>query len=176
MVTRRYYRSGESEYSLGKKHCRLRDIRELFMDTGLGLDGYSSIGQGRIDEILSLRSEDRRGVFEEAAGITKFRARKEEAERRLAATEDNLTRIRDLYDELGRQLEPLEKQAKKTEKFLVLRDELARSRGVSVAGTARTAEKRGGKTLTRRRSLPQTAGKCKIRAGKALSAGGAADG
>lgn len=124
MVTRRYYRSGESEYSLGKKHCRLRDIRELFMDTGLGLDGYSSIGQGRIDEILSLRSEDRRGVFEEAAGITKFRARKEEAERRLAATEDNLTRIRDLYDELGRQLEPLEKQAKKTEKFLVLRDEL----------------------------------------------------
>ena len=124
MVTRRYYRSGESEYSLGKKHCRLRDIRELFMDTGLGLDGYSSIGQGRIDEILSLRSEDRRGVFEEAAGITKFRARKEEAERRLAATEDNLTRIRDLYDELGRQLEPLEKQAEKTEKFLVLRDEL----------------------------------------------------
>ena len=124
MVTRRYYRSGESEYSLGKKHCRLRDIRELFMDTGLGLDGYSSIGQGRIDEILSLRSEDRRGVFEEAAGITKFRARKEEAERRLAATEDNLTRIRDLYEELGRQLEPLEKQAKKTEKFLVLRDEL----------------------------------------------------
>ena len=124
MVTRRYYRSGESEYSLGKKHCRLRDIRELFMDTGLGLDGYSSIGQGRIDEILSLRSEDRRGVFEEAAGITKFRARKEEAERRLAATEDNLTRIRDLYDELGRQLEPLEKQAKKTEEFLVLRDEL----------------------------------------------------
>lgn len=124
MVTRRYYRSGESEYSLGKKHCRLRDIRELFMDTGLGLDGYSSIGQGRIDEILSLRSEDRRGVFEEAAGITKFRSRKEEAERRLAATEDNLTRIRDLYDELGRQLEPLEKQAEKTEKFLVLRDEL----------------------------------------------------
>ena len=124
MVTRRYYRSGESEYSLGKKHCRLRDIRELFMDTGLGLDGYSSIGQGRIDEILSLRSEDRRGVFEEAAGITKFRARKEEAERRLAATEDNLMRIRDLYDELGRQLEPLEKQAEKTEKFLVLRDEL----------------------------------------------------
>ena len=124
MVTRRYYRSGESEYSLGKKHCRLRDIRELFMDTGLGLDGYSSIGQGRIDEILSLRSEDRRGVFEEAAGITKFRARKEEAERRLAATEHNLTRIRDLYDELGRQLEPLEKQAEKTEKFLVLRDEL----------------------------------------------------
>ena len=124
MVTRRYYRSGESEYSLGKKHCRLRDIRELFMDTGLGLDGYSGIGQGRIDEILSLRSEDRRGVFEEAAGITKFRARKEEAERRLAATEDNLTRIRDLYDELGRQLEPLEKQAEKTEKFLVLRDEL----------------------------------------------------
>lgn len=84
MVTRRYYRSGESEYYLGKKHCRLKDIRELFMDTGLGRDGYSSIGQGRIDEILSLKSEDRREIFEEAAGITKFRVRKEEAERRLA--------------------------------------------------------------------------------------------
>lgn len=84
MVTRRYYRSGESEYYLNKKHCRLKDIHELFMDTGLGRDGYSIIGQGRVDEILSLKSEDRREIFEEAAGITKFRTRKEEAERRLA--------------------------------------------------------------------------------------------
>ncbi len=124
MVTRRYYRSGESEYYLSKKHCRLRDIHELFMDTGLGRDGYSIIGQGRIDEILSLKSEDRREIFEEAAGITKFRYRKEEAERRLAATEDNLTRIRDLYDELERQVGPLEKQAEKAKKYLLLRDEL----------------------------------------------------
>ncbi len=81
MVTRRYYRSGESEYYLNKKHCRLKDIHELFMDTGLGREGYSIIGQGRVDEILSLKSEDRREIFEEAAGITKFRTRKEEAER-----------------------------------------------------------------------------------------------
>lgn len=124
MVTRRYYRSGESEYFLNKKHCRLRDIHELFMDTGLGRDGYSSIGQGRIDEILSLKSEDRREIFEEAAGITKFRYRKEEAERKLSATEDNLTRIRDLYGELERQVGPLEKQAEKARQYLLLRDEL----------------------------------------------------
>lgn len=124
MVTRRYYRSGESEYFLNKKHCRLRDIHELFMDTGLGRDGYSIIGQGRIDEILSLKSEDRREIFEEAAGITKFRYRKEEAERKLAATEENLTRIRDLYDELERQVGPLEKQSEKAKQYLLLRDEL----------------------------------------------------
>ena len=124
MVTRRYYRSEESEYFLNKSHCRLKDIHELFMDTGLGRDGYSIIGQGRIDEILSLKSEDRREIFEEAAGITKFRYRKEEAERKLAATEENLTRIRDLYDELSRQVGPLEKQAEKAKQFLLLRDEL----------------------------------------------------
>ena len=94
------------------------------MDTGLGRDGYSIIGQGRIDEILSLKSEDRREIFEEAAGITKFRYRKEEAERKLAATEDNLARIRDLYDELERQVGPLEKQSEKAKQFLLLRDEL----------------------------------------------------
>ncbi len=124
MVTRRYYRSGESEYFLNKRHCRLKDIHELFMDTGLGRDGYSIIGQGRIDEILSLKSEDRREVFEEAAGITKFRYRKEEAERKLAATEDNLVRIRDLYSELENQAGPLGKQAEKAKQFLLLRDEL----------------------------------------------------
>ena len=124
MVTRRYYRSGESEYFLNKKHCRLKDVHELFMDTGLGRDGYSIIGQGRIDEILSLKSEDRREIFEEAAGITKFRCRKEEAERRLSATEDNLVRIRDLYDELENRLEPLGKQSEKARQYLRLRDEL----------------------------------------------------
>ncbi|MGM9613567.1 MAG: chromosome segregation protein SMC [Butyricicoccus sp.] len=124
MVTRRYYRSGESEYYLNKKHCRLKDIHELFMDTGLGRDGYSIIGQGRIDEILSLKSEDRREIFEEAAGVTKFRYRKEEAERKLAATEDNLVRIRDLYSELENQAGPLAAQAEKAKQYLLLRDEL----------------------------------------------------
>lgn len=124
MITRRYYRSGESEYFMNKKHCRLRDIHELFMDTGLGRDGYSIIGQGRIDEILSLKSEDRRDIFEEAAGITKFRYRKEEAERKLKATEDNLVRIRDLFTELERQVGPLEKQSEKARQYLALRDQL----------------------------------------------------
>ena len=124
MVTRRYYRSGESEYFLNKKHCRLRDIHELFMDTGLGRDGYSVIGQGRIDEILALKSEDRREIFEEAAGVTKFRYRKEESERKLAATEENLVRIRDIYTELENQAGPLAKQAEKARQYLVLRDEL----------------------------------------------------
>ncbi len=124
MVTRRYYRSGESEYYLNKQKCRLKDIHELFMDTGLGRDGYSIIGQGRIDEILSLKSEDRRDVFEEAAGITKFRYRKQEAERNLAATEENLVRIRDLYGELENQIQPLEQQAEKAKQYLHFRDEL----------------------------------------------------
>ncbi len=124
MVTRRYYRSGESEYYINRKHCRLKDIHELFMDTGLGRDGYSIIGQGRIDEILSVKSEDRREIFEEAAGITKFRYRKEEAERRLSAVEENLVRINDIYDELERQKGPLETQAEKAKKYLILRDEL----------------------------------------------------
>lgn len=130
MVTRRYYRSGESEYYLNKKHCRLKDIHELFMDTGLGREGYSIIGQGRVDEILSLKSEDRREIFEEAAGITKFRTRKEEAERRLAATEENLVRIRDLFSELEHQAAPLAAQAEKARKYLLLRDEL---RGIEVS-------------------------------------------
>lgn len=124
MVTRRYYRSGESEYYINKKHVRLRDINEMFMDTGLGRDGYSIIGQGRVDEILSTKSEDRREVFEEAAGITKFRYRKQEAERKLKATEENLVRIRDIWSELEAQASPLEKQSEKAKKYLVLRDEL----------------------------------------------------
>ncbi|MBQ1281342.1 MAG: AAA family ATPase, partial [Oscillospiraceae bacterium] len=90
MVTRRYYRSGESEFYINKQSARLRDINELFMDTGLGKEGYANISQGRIDEILSLKSTDRREIFEEAAGISKYRHRKEETERRLAHTEDNL--------------------------------------------------------------------------------------
>ncbi|MFT9054990.1 MAG: chromosome segregation protein SMC, partial [Ethanoligenens sp.] len=100
VVTRRYYRSGESEYRLGGAQVRLKDIYELFMDTGLGHDGYAVISQGRIAEIVGARSEDRREIFEEAAGIAKFRYRKVEAERRLAATEENLVRLRDILGEL----------------------------------------------------------------------------
>ena len=123
-VTRRYYRSGESEYYINRRSCRLKDVNELFMDTGLGREGYSIIGQGKIDEILSLKSADRREIFEEAAGISRFRHRKEEAERRLERTQENLVRINDKIDELELQVEPLRVQAEKTRKYLLLRDEL----------------------------------------------------
>jgi len=130
MVTRRYYRSGDSEYYINKQSSRLRDIHEMFMDTGLGRDGYSNIGQGRIDEILSLKSADRREIFEEAAGISKYRHRKEETERKLERTEDNLLRIGDKVSELEMQLEPLKVQSEKAKKYLELKDEL---QGVEIA-------------------------------------------
>jgi len=130
MVTRRFYRSGDSEYYINKQSSRLRDIHEMFMDTGLGREGYSNIGQGRIDEILSLKSADRREIFEEAAGISKYRHRKEETERKLAHTEDNLLRIGDKVSELELQLEPLKVQSEKAKKYLELKDEL---QGVEVA-------------------------------------------
>ena len=124
MITRRYFRSGESEYYINKQLARLKDINELFMDTGLGREGYSNIGQGRIDEILALKSTDRREIFEEAAGISKFRHRKEETERRLANTEDNLLRIGDKISELELQVGPLREQAEKAQKYLTFRTEL----------------------------------------------------
>ena len=130
MVTRRYYRSGESEYYINRRSVRLKDVNELFMDTGLGREGYSIIGQGKIDEILSIRSEDRREVFEEAAGISRFRHRKEEAERKLEKTEENLTRINDKIGELELQVEPLRVSAEKAKKYLILRDEL---RGLEIS-------------------------------------------
>ncbi len=123
-VTRRYYRSGESEYYINKQSVRLRDINELFMDTGMGREGYSIIGQGRIDEILSAKSGDRREIFEEAAGISRFRHRKEETERKLERTEENLTRINDKIAELEDQVEPLREQAETAKKYFVFRDEL----------------------------------------------------
>lgn len=123
MVTRRYYRSGESEYYINKQSVRLKDVNELFMDTGLGREGYSIVGQGRIDEILSVRSADRREIFEEAAGISKFRHRKEESERRLQRTEENLVRINDKISELELQVNPLREQAETARRFLLLRDE-----------------------------------------------------
>ncbi len=123
-VTRRYYRSGESEFFINKKAVRLKDVRELLMDTGLGREGYSVIGQGRIDEILAAKGGDRREIFEEAAGITKFRYRKAEAERKLEGTEENLVRIRDIVAELAAQAAPLKIQAEQARKFLLLRDDL----------------------------------------------------
>ena len=130
MVTRRYYRSGESEYYINRDAVRLKDVSELFMDTGLGREGYAIIGQGRIDEILSQRSTDRREVFEEAAGISRFRHRKEEAQRKLERTDENLLRVNDKVDELELQLEPLRVQRDKAKKYLTLRDEL---RGLEIA-------------------------------------------
>ena len=118
MVTRRVYRSGDSEYYLNRASCRLKDVIDLFRDTGIGKEGYSIIGQGRIDEILSRKGEDRRQVFEEAAGIVKFKARKEEADKKLARTMDNMARLDDILDELKRQLAPLEDQAKNARIYL----------------------------------------------------------
>ena len=123
-VTRRYYRSGESEYYINRQSVRLKDVTELFLDTGMGREGYSIIGQGKIDEILSAKSGERREIFEEAAGISKFRHRKEEAERKLERTEENLVRINDKIAELELQVDPLREQAEKAKKYLVLRDEL----------------------------------------------------
>ena len=131
MLTRKYYRSGESEYYINREQVRLKDINNLLMDTGLGRDGYSIIGQGRIAEIVSNKSTDRREVFEEAAGISRFRYRKEEAERKLEKTEENLLRINDKIEELELQVEPLRKQAETAKRYLVLRDEL-RTQEISV--------------------------------------------
>ncbi|MBR6812224.1 MAG: chromosome segregation protein SMC, partial [Oscillospiraceae bacterium] len=129
-ITRRYYRSGDSEYYINRRSARLKDIHELLMDTGLGRDGYSIIGQGRIDEILSARSSDRREVFEEAAGISRFRSRKEDAQKKLDSAADNLLRINDKISELELQRGPLSQQAEVAKKYLLLRDEL---RGIEVA-------------------------------------------
>ena len=123
-ISRRYYRSGESEYAINKESVRLRDVTDLLMDTGLGRDGYSVIGQNRITEIVSARSTDRREIFEEAAGISRFRYRKEESERKLQKTEENLLRIGDKIAELELHLEPLREQAETAKKYLLLRDEL----------------------------------------------------
>ena len=124
IVTRRIYRSGESGYYINKSPCRLKDVLELFMDTGIGKDGYSIIGQGKIDEILSNKSEDRRHIFEEAAGIVKYRVRKAESERKLEQTKVNLLRINDILSEIEGNIEPLRKQSEKARKFLDLREEL----------------------------------------------------
>lgn len=124
MVTRHSYRSGESEYFINKAPCRLKDINELFRDTGIGKDGYSIIGQGRVSEILSDRSGDRREAFEEAAGVMKYRARKEEAERKLQNTAKNLTRLDDIINELKSRLDPLRSESEKAIEYFKYREEL----------------------------------------------------
>ena len=123
-VTRKIYRSGETGYYINKTPCRLKDVLELFMDTGIGKDGYSIIGQGKIDEILSNKSEDRRHIFEEAAGIVKYRTRKQEAEKKLEHTKLNLLRINDILAEIESNIEPLKVQSEKAKKYLNLREEL----------------------------------------------------
>ena len=122
-VTRKLYRNGDSEYIINGNQVRLKDIVELFMDTGLGKDGYSIIGQGRIADIVSGKSTERREIFEEAAGISKFRYKKAEAERKLAASEDNILRLTDILGELEGRVGPLKTQSEKAKKYLVLRDE-----------------------------------------------------
>ncbi|MBQ9736270.1 MAG: chromosome segregation protein SMC [Clostridia bacterium] len=126
-VTRRYYRSGESEYMINRKNCRLRDIHELFMNTGVGREGYSIIGQGKIAEILSKKSEDRRNIFEEAAGISKFRQRKEETEKKLSAVAQNVESLTLIFNELDARIGPLARDAEKARKYRVLLEDKKRA-------------------------------------------------
>ena len=124
VISRKLYRSGESEYAVNRTPCRLKDITEYLRDAGMGREGYSIIGQGRVDELLSAKPEDRRAIFEEAAGISKFKARKLEAERKLARTRDNLEKVSLVLDEKGKMLEPLRKQAETAKKWLEFREQL----------------------------------------------------
>ena len=142
-ITRRYYRSGESEYLINKTAVRLKDINELLMDTGLGRDGYSIIGQGKIDAIVAAKSEDRREIFEEASGISRYRYRKEDSERRLSKAEENLVRLRDILTELEERVGPLKVQAEKAQKFLTYEEE---KKGLEIGVWLETLG-RSGKTL-----------------------------
>ena len=138
MVTRRVFRSGETSYKINGAACRLKDIQELFMDTGLGKDGYSMIGQGNVAQILSTKSDDRRSFFEGAAGVSKYKHRKDEAERKLVSVSENLVRINDITAELESQIKPLERQSKKAREYLVLYEEY---KGLDVGLILLTAEK-----------------------------------
>ncbi|HEY5467427.1 MAG TPA: chromosome segregation protein SMC [Clostridia bacterium] len=143
-VTRRLYRSGESEYLLNRTTCRLKDITTFFMDTGLGRDGYSIVGQGKVDSILSNKPEDRRRVFEEASGIVKYKTRKTETEKRLESTEQNLVRIDDILNELSLQVGPLEEQAEKAKVYLRLHDTLRETEITLYLDTIRRSTERFG--------------------------------
>ena len=120
VVTRRLFRSGESVYKINNSNCRLKDVHELFMDTGLGRDGYSMIGQGNVSQILSTKAEDRRSIFEEAAGVSKYKYRKDEAIKKLGHVDENLVRISDISSELESQIGPLERQSEKARQYLGL--------------------------------------------------------
>src|SRR5690625_20900 len=120
-VTRRVYRSGSSEFFINKEPCRLKDIIDLFLDSGLGKEAFSIIGQGQVEEILSSKAEERRTIFEEAAGVLKYKQRKQQAEYKLAETDENLLRINDIIYEIEQQIDPLEKQAQTAEKYLIKR-------------------------------------------------------
>ena len=136
-ISRKMYRSGESEYLLNGVRCRLRDIQELLMDTGIGKDGYSIIGQGRIDQLLSNKPQDRRLIFEEAAGIVKYKARREEAGKKLEEEEQHLQRVTDVLEEASSRLEPLSKQAENAKRYLTLFEEL---KGLELAAFLRQYE------------------------------------
>jgi len=123
-IKRKLYKTGESEYYINKQQCRLKDIKELFMDTGVGSEGYSFIGQGRVEDILSPNSETRRKVFEEASGIVKYKIRKEESERRLEKTDSNLDRVEDIIHELEERIAPLSEQSIKAKKYIETRESL----------------------------------------------------
>ena len=124
VVTRRFFRSGEGEYYINRTSCRLKDIHELFMDTGMGRDGYSVIGQGKIDELITSKPEDRRVIFEEASGISKYRYRKHESEKKIEQTQENLTRLLDIISELEVRLDPLKKESEKAKEYLKLKEDL----------------------------------------------------
>ena len=126
-VTRRYYRAGESEYFINRRAVRLKDIYELFMNTGIGRDGYSIIGQGKIAEMVSRTSEERRSIFEDASGIAKYRHKKNDAERKLAHTEENMVRLRDIFGEIEGRVGPLEKEAAKAKRAIELLDNKKRA-------------------------------------------------
>ena len=166
MVTRRYYRSGESEFYINRKAVRLKDIHELFMDTGLGRDGYSIIGQGRIAEIVNGKSEERREVLEEAAGISRYRYRKEEAERRLASAEENLVRLRDILGELEERVGPLERESKKAKQYLELAE---RRKGLEVTLWVDTVQKARDTVREQQRKI-EIAGADYARAGREIEA------
>ena len=123
-ITRKLYRSGESEYLINKTPCRLKDIVSILHDSGMGKEGYSIIGQGKVEEIITSKPENRRAIFEDAAGISKFKARKVEAERRLERTNDNLSRVQDIIGEVERQLGPLKHQAENAKKYLDFKEKL----------------------------------------------------
>ncbi len=139
-VTRRVYRSGESEYRINGTSCRLKDIQELFMDTGVGREGYSIIGQGRIDEILSAKGDERRRIFEEAAGIVKYKTRKNEAAAKLDKEQQNLVRVNDIIRELEGQLAPLEEQSEKAKEYLRLKERLKQAETAAFCREAERAD------------------------------------